>query len=125
MFKLKLNISIIIVIILFTSRIIDGYQILPQVNKSPIIKSLDHEKSLKINKQFNNEIHSSIKSNKVLVPTALVLFNLLLPFDIHAANAITTLPVISPGVDVNWRYFLSGAICCSFSHGISVPCKLS
>lgn len=26
-------------------------------------------------------------------------------------------------IDVNWRYFLSGAVCCSFSHGVSVPCE--
>lgn len=25
-------------------------------------------------------------------------------------------------IDVNWRYFLSGAVCASFSHGVSVPC---
>jgi len=34
----------------------------------------------------------------------------------------TTGTILRP-VDVNWRYFLSGAVCCSFSHGVSVPCK--
>lgn len=27
-------------------------------------------------------------------------------------------------VDINWRYFLSGAVCASFSHGVSVPCRI-
>mmetsp|Transcript_12382 Transcript_12382/g.17015 ORF Transcript_12382/g.17015 Transcript_12382/m.17015 type:complete len:515 (+) Transcript_12382:48-1592(+) len=34
--------------------------------------------------------------------------------------AATTATILRP-VDVNWRYFLSGAVCCSFSHGVSVP----
>lgn len=123
-----MNRTAIIVIFIFLFVIIDaeGYRLLHQLKKNSILKISTDEKLLhnnNINNEDNNNILILKKWNNLLVPAAIILSNVFFPLDIHTANAIggINLPVLSPTIDVNWRYFLSGAICCSFSHGISVP----
>ena len=95
----------------------------------PIIVSRNDEKELK-NNIVNGGLVSSkpppFKLNKLIVPSAIILSNVLFPDDLLPVYAAvnSNLPLVSPlAIDVNWRYFLSGAICGSFSHAIAVPCR--
>lgn len=41
----------------------------------------------------------------------------------YLESKIAASTTAAKAVDINWRYFLSGAACASFSHGVSVPCR--
>jgi hypothetical protein len=75
----------------------------------------------------NNSITPQFISRHSIFAFLSIISILLLNNNQFANAAIFPAPsstILYPIIDVNWRYFLSGAICASFSHGISVPRKL-
>lgn len=64
---------------------------------------------------------------KFAIPAILVLT--VVGGNFYAASAATGVaPTLNPTIFINnlagnWRYFLAGAICCAFSHAVTVPCK--
>ena len=85
----------------------------PAVVSDIVVSSLSPEPFVDSITAITSESQNLAGTSPEIVPIAYMESNI-------AASTST-----AKAIDVNWRYFLSGAICCSFSHGVSVPCKFS
>lgn len=65
--------------------------------------------------------YSAINRNKALPMVAAISGLLLFPSNSHAAIATTESMNIIESILNHWQYFVCGSLCCTISHGVTVP----